>query len=602
MHWEMWATGMALLAMFAALSRGKWGPDIVMLGAVLTLLAIGVITPEDAARGFSSKGLITVAFLYVVAAGLKETGAVEMLASRALGSPRSALEAQTRLCLPVATMSAFINNTPIVAMFMPTLGAWGRRHGVARGLLFMPLSFATILGGVCTLIGTSTTVVLAGLIDEHNGRAPDSASRVPELKMFTQTAAGVIVTVVGLAYILLMGRRLLPSRDADAPEGAARTYTAAMRVEEASPIVGKTVEEAGLRRLRGLFLSRIDREGEEIVAVGPGERLRAGDALVFVGALDSVVDLQKIRGLIPAAEGAGGAPGTPGARQRSRLIEAVISPASPLVGETIRDAGFRTRYGGVIVAVRRHGERLSGKLGDIALRAGDALLIEAPEPERWVRAHRDSDAFLLAGELAGLDSSPPRHDRAWAALAILAGLIACLSFNLADEMVACMAAAGGMILFRCCTGPQARAGVHWQTLIVIGASFALGRAMERSGLAGAIAQHTLGEAAALGTLGLLAGVYMMTLAMTTILSNNTAVVLMFPIALEASRAAGVGFTPIAVTMAIAASCEFSTPIGYQTNLMVMAPGGYRWGDYLRFGGPLTLLCAATGIVAVHLLY
>jgi di/tricarboxylate transporter len=590
--WQAWLTAGTIAAMVGVLAMGRFGADLVMMGAVLVLLLAGVIDTRDAVSGFASEGVITVAMLYIVATAMKETGAMHMVATRLIGRPRSVLQAQARLVLPVTGLSAFINNTPIVAMFLPALSGVARRGGFPASKLFMPLSFASILGGVCTLIGTSTNVVIGGLLRDaaDAGTLPAGPDGQPlRFGMFTLSAVGIPIALVGTAYILLMGRRLLPDGRSAAPaDDAAAEYFTALRVSPGSPIVNKTVEQAGLRHLPRLFLSRIDR-GEDSLVPGSKSTIRAGDILVFVGALESVVDLQQIKGLEPLTHEEGPAHYRP----NLRLMEAVVASDSEFVGRTIRGAGIRTKYGAAVVAVRRQGQRLGGKLGDIRLRAGDTLLLEAPKG--FADRCSNSKDFYLASERDG--SAALRHEKAWIALAILAALIVTLSFEWLSPLAASMTAAAAMILTRCCTGPQARSGIDWQVLIVIGAAFGLGRAMQATGLAETIAHAFVAGASPLGPWALLAAVYAVTVVFTAVMSNNAAAVLMFPIALGIAAGAQLNPMPFLVAITIAASCEFSTPIGYQTNLMVQGPGNYRWLDYLRFGGPLTILC---GILCVAL--
>lgn len=587
MDWQMVLVAGALVGMLAALATGRFGADILLTGVLALFLAAGIVEPGEAFAGFSSTGLLTVAFLYIVATGLQETGAMAMLTQRCLGRPRTALAAQARIAIPVAGMSAVLNNTPIVAMFLPVVRELSRRARIPAGRLFMPLSFAAILGGCCTLIGTSTNLVVYALISAYNGEHADAP--LEQFGLWTLAPIGVPVAVAGILYILVMGRRLLPAREdfAAAAGEDVRQYLAAMRVEPGSPVVGRTVEQAGLRQLPGLFLTRIERETETVVAVRPDEELRADDVLLFAGELESVVDLQKIRGLAPVT-------GASGPRSRLQLIEAVISQASPLVGRTIRDSEIRTRYGAAVVAVHRLGSRIRGRIGDIVLREGDTLLLEA-EPG-FAKRFRTASAFHLVSAIEG--AAAPRHERAWIAIAILAALVGTMTFTDVPEVIVAMLAAGAMILMRCCTGPQARAGIEWPVLIVIGVSFGVGRAMETSGLAAVVAGWLSASAGGLGPAALVAAVYAMTLGFTVLISNNAAAALMFPIALGIAQGASLPFMPFAIAIALGASLEFMTPLGYQTNLMVMGPGGYRYADFMRFGGPLTLLAAVVAIVGL----
>jgi len=491
--------------------------------------------------------------------------------------------------LPVAGASAFLNNTPIVAMFLPVLKDWGARHQIPASRLFMPLSFAAILGGTCTLIGTSTNLVVHGLIEQHNQAGYD----LPQLGMFTLAKVGVPLAIVGVGFMLIFGRVLLRDTEAQMPSVEdPREYMTSMRVTSNAGVSGQTIEQAGLRHLPGLYLSRIEREGEYIFAVDPNTKLHGGDVLVFVGNVKSVVDLLRIKGLEPVTSEEIRKGLVP--RHRAKLIEAVVSSSSPMLGISIREGEFRSRYGAVVIAAHRSGERIAGKLGDIRLRAGDTLLLEAPGD--FVSAHANSKDFYLISELES--SATPRHHLAGVAILVLVGLIVGMTIFAGHTMTVALVAALAMILFRCCTGPQARAAIDWEVFLVIGAAFGLGAAMETSGLATLIAGLVLDVAQPMGLYAVLGALFLITVVFTNIVTNNAAAVLMFPIALEAWRSGpDWPFMPFAAVVAISASAGFVTPIGYQTNLMVMGPGGYKPSDFLRFGAPLVIL---TGVICVLL--
>lgn len=594
MSWQAWVTATTLVLMLASMASGRVAADFAVLGALLVLVLTGVISASDAASGFASPALVTIALLYVVATGLKETGAMASLCAWLLGRPRSPLEAQARLIGPVALLSAFTNNTPLVAAFLPVINGVSKRTGVPPSRLYMPLSFAAILGGLCTLIGTSTNLTVAALIERHNAAHP--ADAVPELGLWTQTPVGLVVAVVGLVYILLLGRTLLPddSSRLSTDPSSARRYMTAMRIETAAPIVGLSVESAGLRHLPGLFLSRIDRPGESITAVEPTQRLSAGDVLVFVGILDSVIDLQRTRGLTPVTDESGPTADRPA----MRLVEAVISPDSPLIGQTIREAGLRTRYGAVVIAVHRLGHRLQGKIGDIVVKPGDTLLLEAGSS--FAARYRNSEEFHLVSELEG--AAAPRHSRAWLAMLIMVSVIVLLSIDSVEPMTAALAAAAAMIAGRCCTGAQARSGLDLAVLIVVGAAAGLGEAMRSTGLAALLAESMTAGALGFGPVAVLSAVYALTTIFTMLMSNNAAAAVMFPVALATAQAASINPLPLVICVTIAASAEFMTPFGYQTNLMVMGPGGYQWKHFLRFGGPLTVLCGVAAVAASSMMY
>jgi di/tricarboxylate transporter len=595
-------TAVVVATLIAVLISRKMGPDFAFLCALAALLAGGVLEPTDAIYGFANPAVITVGLLYIVALGLKETGGMTTITRRLLGRPKSLAAAQGRLLLPVAGLSAFVNNTPVVAMFLPVLSGWAQRNNINPSRLFIPLSFAAMLGGVCTLIGTSTNLVVNELLIDHVAHLEPLAVEdglsvdQPRMGMFTLAGVGVPVLFAGLLFIILSGRRLLPGRDHATPISEdPRNYTVWMRVRASSGIVGRTIEQAGLRQLRGLFLSEIEREDELIVAPGPSTALREGDRLSFVGVIESVVELQQIQGLVPDTDQI---TKLDSARHDRSLIEAVVSEASPLVRKSVREAEFRTRYNAVIIAVHRAGERLRGKIGDIVLQPGDTLLLEGPPG--FERRHRNSSAFYLVSEL-GTPASL-RWRRAWIALLILAGLVSWIAVRPDQVMTAALCAAMAMIITRCCTGTQARQAVDWQVLIVIGSAFGIARAMERTELASTIAESVLGWTPTLGQYGMLAGIYLVTVLLTSVVTNNAAAALVFPIAFQFAEAHGIPLMPMAVCIAVGASAAFATPIGYQTNMMVMGPGGYSWGDFLRIGGPLTLLAGIICVLLAPLVY
>jgi di/tricarboxylate transporter len=330
-----------------------------------------------------------------------------------------------------------------------------------------------------------------------------------------------------------------------------------------------------------MYLIEVDRNEQILTAVGPGTRLQGKDRLIFVGVVESVVELQRIRGLKPATNQVFklDAPS-----EERCLVEAVVSDTCPVVGKSIREGRFRSLYDAAVIAVARSGERIQKKIGDIVLRAGDTLLL-ATHPS-FVDLQRNSRDFFLVSPVEG--SAPPRHERGFLALAILGLMVLGLTFQLRGEAVVALAAAGLMLLTRCCSAAAARRSLDWQVLLTIAASIGLGAAMQKTGADRAIAEAMVSMAGTNPTV-VLAVLYGVTMVFTEVLSNNTAAVIMFPIALATARSLGVDPMPLVMSTTIAASCGFGTPIGYQTNLMVYGPGGYRFSDYLRFGGILNLI-------------
>jgi di/tricarboxylate transporter len=577
-----WLTLAAVLTSLVLLVRTRLAPEFILGSALAVLVFSGALEPAQALTGFSNPGLITVGLLFVVVAGLVDTGAVHALGARLLGRPKSVLAAQARLMLPVTAISAFLNNTPVVAMLIPVVEDWSRRCQISVSKLMIPLSYAAILGGTCTIIGTSTNLVVQGMVLSETELGP--------MGFFEIGALGLPSALLGIVVVLVAGRWLLPERKPplllqDDP----REYAIEMLVERDSSLVGKSVEQAGLRHLPGAFLAEIERAGQLLPAVSPAEILRAEDRLVFIGVVDSVVDILRLRGLIPAPDQVFKLDEP---RAERRLVEAVVSDTSPIVGSTIRDSNFRTRYDAVVIAVARNGERIAGKLGDIVLRAGDILLLETRLS--FGRQNRNSRDFLLISEVT--HAKLPRHEKAWLALAILGGMVLVATLELVSMLEASMAGALLMIASGCTRMESARASIDWNVLVVIGVALGIGSAMSSTGAAEAVAHSWLALAGDNPWLALVA-IYAITSLMTEVITNNAAAVLIFPIAQAAAESLGVSMWPFIACIMMAASASFATPIGYQTNLMVYGPGGYRFSDFARIGIVLNI---ALGILAVLL--
>jgi di/tricarboxylate transporter len=587
MPWEAWLTLAVVGLCVALLAASRHPPDVVMLGGLTLLLVAGVITPAQALAGLANDGMVTVGVLYAVASGLEETGATAWLSQSLLGRPRSVAGAQLRLMAPVAVLSAFLNNTPVVAMFIPAVQDWAKRNGMSVSHLMLPLTYAAMVGGTCTLIGTSTNLVVNGLLTGEAG--------VASLGMFDLAWVGLPVLAATFLFVALLGRRLLPERRSAISQFAdAREYTVEMVVEPGSPLDGKTIEEAGLRQLPGMYLVEVDREGHLIPAVSPEERLRGGDRLLFAGIVESVLDLRRLRGLKPATDQVFKLSSP---RHQRCLVEAVVSESFPLLGMTIREGRFRTLYQAAVIAVARNGERVRRKIGDIVLRPGDTLLLEA-HPS-FLEHYRNVRDFLLVSRLD--NSTPPRHERAPIAVAVLAAMVVAVTVGWLSMLEAAMLAAGLMLVTRCSSVAAVRRAVDWQVLLVIAASFGIGTAIQGTGLARVVAETLVGLAKG-DPLATLAVIYAVTALFTNLVTNNAAAVLMFPLALAAADHLGVSVLPFAVVIMLAASASFATPIGYQTNMMVQGPGGYRFGDYLRMGVPLTLVTGTTAVLLAPLVW
>ncbi len=622
MGFEAWYTISVIIFIIAALASNRIGPDTVMLGGITLLLVVGILDPKSAAAGFADPSVLMIAALFVIATGLSQTGAMTMITSHVLGKPQTLSGAQFRMMVPVAAMSAVMNNTPIVAMYMPVVHDWARKLRISPSKLFIPLSFASIFGGACTLIGTSSNLAVNQLYLEYfqsNAQMLHDAFGIVEPSSARQFWAVAIVglpcAIIGIPMVVYLSRWFLPVRVApDQDFTQARQYAVEMLVEKASPIVDKTIEQADLRQLPGLYLVEIQRGDEVLPAVSPDVTLQAGDCLVFVGIVDSVVDLLKIRGLVPATTQASKIAANRGQR---RIVEAVVSHGSPLVRQTVRQSQFRTRYNAAIIAVHRAGHRINKKIGDIVLKPGDTLLLMTHSG--FVPAHRNSKDFYL---VSTVDNAREVHyERAWVAIGIMALLVILLTMPLGlivskinqitglslpqrnmPPLAVGFLCASLMVYTRCCTGTAARNAINWQVLLVIGAALGIGRAMRDTGAAQGIADAFLSVTGSLNPYTQLFVFSIMVNIFCQLVTNKGAAVLMFPIAIAIAHNQHLNPEPFVITLMATAACSFMTPIGFPTNLMVYGPGGYRFSDYLRMGIPLTLLVAIISTIATPLAF
>ena len=580
--WQAWFTVGVIGLVFAAFVITDAATDVVLVGAITLLTVAGVLTTKEALAGLSNEGIMTIAVLYVVVAGLEATGGNTIITERFLSRPKSVTGALTKMMLPVTFVSAFMNNTPVVAMFLPAVNDWAKQNRISVSKLMIPLSYAAVLSGTVTMISTATNLLVNGMLMSAKGHG---------MRMFELTWIGLPITVAGVLFVIAFHRWLLPDRRPAIEQfGDTREYSVEMTVEAGGPLVEKTIEQAGLRQLPNTFLAEIDRDGEVMPAVGPGTKLHANDRLVFVGVVGTVVDLQKIRGLKPATDQIFKLDSP---RSRRCLIEAVVSHRCPIVGRTIRDGGFRSRYNAVVIALARSGERVNRKIGDIVLQPGDTLLVEA-HPS-FADQQRDSRHFYLVSRIE--ESAPVNYERAYTALGILLVMIVAAGFSDLGMLMAAMLAAGAMLFARCCTGTQARRSVEWKIIVSVAAAFALGTAVEKSGLARAIAESLTSVAGGNPRLSL-AAIYGATLLLTELISHSAGVSLLFPIALGTADSLGISYMPFVAAVTVAGSLGFATPLGYQTHMMVYSPGGYRFTDFMRIGIPMDILCWAIAMVTI----
>ena len=589
--WEAWFTLGVIALVCVILLRGVAPPDMVLWGGTVIMAIAGIIEPAEAISGFASQAVLTIAALFVIAAGMRETGALDLIGRHLLGGARTERGALTRMIPQVTIFSAFLANTAVVAIVIPIISDWCRRHDVSPGRLLMPLSFLSILGGMCTMIGTTTNLIVSEEMEHYE---------LAGMSMFELAWVGVPCALIGSAYLLFVAPRLLPRRRAalDRLGTSIREYLVEMRIQPHCSLVEQTVEQAGLRRLPGLFLVEIVREGRIIAPVEPDEVLLVDDQLAFAGAVQTIVDLERIPGLVPAAveddeELA--------LRRDRRYCEAVISSTSPLIARNIRDSNFRALYNAAVIAVHRGGQRLAGRLGDIVLRAGDTLLLQTGP--HWVDANLNNRDFYLVSGVVG--ARTVRHEQTWVALGLLVLLVILMVFGERIGMppvIAALFVAGLMILTRCISVGDARRAVSLDVLLTIAAAFGLGRALEASGAARAIGDAMAMLTGQAGPMVALAAVYVVTIGLSLFVTSKAAAVLVFPIAVVMAGQLQVDARPFAFAVASAAASSFASPISYQTNTMVFGPGGYSFADFLRVGLPLHVLLLIIALAVIPIIW
>ena len=618
---------------FAGLQlRRRLPVDLMFIGALVVVTVTGVITPEQALKNFSNPAVITIAALLIVASGLRATGVLDWLGDALLGKVDHERPALLRLALALVTTSAFLLNTALVAMTVPVVVDWCRRRNISPSRLLIPVSYFAILGGVCSLIGTSTTLIVNGLLRDQAGETrvvldesnPLREAKTGELARYNQDPsryrtfaadsrplrlfeigkAGLPCAAVGTLVMVLAAPYLLPKRAdvADQFDQNRREYLAALRVQPECKLVGQSVSSAGFDRLPGLFLIEIIRGDHTVSRIGPNHVIQADDQLVFSGIVSTIVELEKIPGLMPESQ-------APKLSQLGRrgMAEAVVSRTSPLVGHKLGSGEIWRRYKASVVAVHRTGERLTNKVEDISVEVGDTLLLHTGA--EFIPAFRNSRDFYLVSQVDGYQR--PRHKRAtWAAslglllitLLILVTLepvhqlVPALSDSGVPAIVA-IAVACAMILARCVDISEARASLDMQVLLAIVGALGLGEALWRSGAAEGIASllvNIVGDQPYL----LLIVVYLLAMVFTELITNNAVASILLPLAIGIAWQGGYNPRPFIMAIAMASSLSFLTPVGYQTNLMVMGPGGYIARDYLKIGIPVAISVSATALLLI----
>lgn len=591
----MLATTFILLLSVVFLIRSRLPAELILLIAVACLLLLDVINVQQALGGLANEGLATVALLYIIAAALVRTGVVSALIHPLMGRADSLSKAQMRLMIPVAFLSSLLNNTPVVAMLIPAIAEWTKRHNLSPSHFMIPLSYAAIVGGTCTLVGTSTNLVINGKLMELSSGTGSGFAGDKGLGLFELAWVGIPIVLVTVFFVVLTSRWLLPKRDDQKnPFDDNRQYMVAMEVEAFSSLAGQTIEEAGLRNLPGLYLVEIQRRDSVLPAVSPTEVLFSEDILLFAGDIGSVVDLKRFRGLRLAEEQA---KKLDGEHHQRCLVEVAVSSRFPSLGKTVKESQFRNKFGAAIIAVAREGEVLKQRIGDIVLRPGDSLLLEADAD--FHERQKYNNAFLMVSQVANSESfNSGKAGFSLMGIVLLLGLVMFADWPM---FKAAVAAAGFVLLTGCLSLSDVRNAVKYDVLLVIAASLALGEAVKTSGLAQLAAEQMIAMASGSPSLTL-AAIFIVTATLSALISNLAAAVVIYPIALVSAVTLGVDPTPFAIIIMIAASASFATPIGYQTNLMVYGPGNYRFMDFVRIGGPLTILIGIVSLILVPIIW
>lgn len=577
---------MMMAGLFFEIAR----PDLMVFFTLFMFLMFGFVSPDEALAGFSNQGMMTVALLFVVAGVFEKSGLIERLVTSFLTNTKSGRSALLKLLFPVSAFSAFFNNTPIVAALTPVVRRWTSKHDISPSRYLLPLSYASILGGTITLIGTSTNLVIHGLLIDAGETG---------FSFFQLAWVGIPLTIIGLIYILTCGPVLLPDHRSMIQRVSDNTkdYLSEMMVTDEFAYVNHSVEEAQLRNLKGVYLIEIIRGRERISPVSSRTLVQAGDRLVFTGMISTIADLQKRKGLEVNT-------GTDLSMENirngdSRLVEVVISHQSFLTQQTIKQSRFREIYDAAVVAVHRNDERVEGKVGDIVPKAGDLLLlVTGPDFNERIQERKDFYITSPTDEQKFYED----ESKGWFTLWLLLGMILMVMFGWLSIFKAMVITVGVLLVVKIVTPNQAKDSVQFQVLLLIASALGIGNVIRQTGTADWVAHGLIDGLAPLGVVAVLVTIYLLTNVFTEFITNNAAAVIMFPIGYEIALDMGIDPIGMAVLVAIAASASFLSPIGYQTNLIVFGPGGYSFGDYARIGFPLTMICMITTVSIVYFLY
>lgn len=581
-----WITIVTVLSMFTVLLFTKLRADMVFLGAISILFVTGVLDAKEAFSGFSSTSVVIIGVLFVVVAGLTHTGVLQWIVKHLLGQPKSYSKAVVRLMLPVAALSSFLSNTTVVALFVGIVKMWSKKLNISPSKLLIPLSYASGMGGVCTLIGTPPNLIISGLYADNTGTA---------MNVLATTIPGLFCLFIGVLSIIAM-RKLLPDREA--PESAFEStsdYTVELLVPSDNVHVGETIAEAGLTNVRGGSLIEMKHYDDRnlVSPVPEDELLMGGDRLVYAGQIDEILDLKKSHGLVNADHHIFTMDEVDKNRQ---LRTAYVNFGSSLINTQIGDTTFEKDNNMTLVAVARRGKRINESPRNVVLQAGDTLLFECPP-------HMNISTKQLSSQLQFFDSAqvPNIGKKTLISTTIMIAMVVLSALDVMPLLQCAFLAAMAMLIFRCCNVDQAMKAINWEILMVFAGSVVLGVAIQKTGIAERLAFGIL-DVCGTNPIVVMAAICFVGTFITEFISNTAAGAMFFPIMYEAAEKLGYEPYPFLIALMVSVSSSFATPIGSPTHMLVYGPGGYRFSDFMRIGLLMNLIILAANIFIVNIIY
>ncbi len=581
---------LVLLFLIVSLYTEIVGPTMTFIIAVIVLGMTHVLKPSEIIDGFSNEQIAIIIMLLLLGDIYRRTSVLDIFFNSIFKGAKTMKSFSARMMLIVAPLSAFLNNTPLVALMMPYVHTGAQKYKASVSKLMIPLSFAAILGGCTTLIGTSTNLIVNGLVTDQK-----IIPNLPGLGIFDFTAVGLPMLIIGIIYLLVFGQKLLPDHKSvieTIPE-ISREYIMEGRIKGSSSLIGKTIAEAGLRNLEGLFLFEILRENTRITAVPNDTILLEEDILLFTGNTKAIADFVKSRdGIeIPSV-------GMFSRKKNTEVLEIVISHNSALKGKTLKEVNFRAKFDATAIAVHRNGETLAGKIGSVELKPGDAVLLLAGT--YFEARYKDTSDFYLISRIKEF-----RRIGFARTTFLVGGTIAVIllsAIGLIKLFNGLLVLLTGLVIFKITRPKDLIKSVDYDLILVIALSLALGTAMIKTGVADMFATGIITVFKPFGTIGILTGIYFITAILAAFITNKAAVAVIFPVSLSLALSLNADVMPFILVVAYAAAANFMTPIGYQTNLMVYGPGGYKFKDFLKIGTPLTIIYMIVTVTILSLMY